>query len=52
MHRRGNKEWLRGLDESVRGSAGDYSFLASLAFGLSSVDPHLRQRVARIAFRA
>ncbi len=30
----------------------DYSFLASFAFGRSSLLPHLRQRVARIAFRA
>ena len=29
-----------------------YSFRASLAFGRSSLLPHLRQRVARIAFRA
>jgi len=32
--------------------AGAYSFRASLAFGRSSLLPHLRQRVARIAFRA
>ena len=29
-----------------------YSFLASFAFGRSSVLPHFRQRVARIAFSA
>jgi len=29
-----------------------YSFRASFAFGRSSRLPHLRQRVARIAFRA
>jgi hypothetical protein len=29
-----------------------YSFRASFAFGRSSLLPHLRHRVARIAFRA
>ena len=31
---------------------GAYSLRASFAFGRSSLLPHLRQRVARIAFRA
>ncbi len=30
----------------------DYSFLASLVFGLKSVDPRLRYRVTHIALRA
>ena len=41
-------EWT----ESIRVPAGDYSFLASFAFGRNSVLPHFRHRVARIAFRA
>jgi hypothetical protein len=36
----------------VETSVDAYSFLASFAFGRSSVLPHFLQRVARIAFRA
>jgi hypothetical protein len=42
----------RGNAQSQRDAAGAYSFLASFAFGRSSVLWHFRQRVARMAFRA
>ena len=50
------RRWLRRrqrvLKIAERAKPTIYSFRASFAFGRSSVLPHFRQRVARIAFRA
>src|SRR5205823_1568367 len=44
--------WARRADAHSGGVEVLYSFRASFAFGRSSVLPHFRQRVARIAFLA